>query len=523
MNGEGDSISLHTDANGIIKQGRFMPVEMRSHSTIRGRESRLDMVYDHDRGTVEYHSVMHTFFLGRRRQVDDTLKLPSDRRVDDLLSAELNFAANVLEQDPDGTYRTFIVRRARPEDEGPDDVSASGYHAELIPLRFQAVPEGASGRLRALIDITSFSSWARRNQPGPRHVRPRPAPREREDQADPGHHLQGARHGRRLTPSPMGHDLVGLGEVMLRLAAPPPQRLDQAVALDVQIGGSEANVLAAVSRLGLRTAFISALPAEHAWGDRTVRELSGHGVDCAGVLRRPGSRMGLYFLEYGVPPRPVRVLYDRRDSAMSQLVPEEVDWAIVRGARMVHLSGITAALGDSLRAVIRRACREAQSAGVPVSFDVNYRSRLWSAKEARDFLSEVLPAVRYLFIGSDDAETVFELSGEPEKVLRGLARLAPAATIALTLGEAGSAVLAAGAVLRPSRLYTVTTVDRVGAGDAYAAGFLWRVLQGRSVQEAVDAATALAALKCTIWGDIALVRPPELEELMASANSEIRR
>jgi hypothetical protein len=165
MNGEGDSISLHTDARGMIRQGRFTPVEMRSHSTIRGRESRLDMIYDHDRGTVEYHSVMHTFFLGRRRQVDDTLKLPTDRRVDDLLSAELNFAANSLEQDPDGTYRTFIVRRARPEDEGPDDVSASGYHAELIPLRFQAVPEDASGRLRALIDITSFSSWARHNQP----------------------------------------------------------------------------------------------------------------------------------------------------------------------------------------------------------------------------------------------------------------------------------------------------------------------------------------------------------------------
>jgi len=195
----------------------------------------------------------------------------------------------------------------------------------------------------------------------------------------------------------------------------------------------------------------------------------------------------------------------------------------VRGARVVHLSGITAALGDNLRAVVRRACREAQSAGAPVSFDVNYRSRLWSAKEARDFLSKVLPVVRYLFIGSDDAETVFELSGEPEKVLRGLARLAPAATIALTLGEAGSAVLDDGAVLRPSRLYTVTTVDRVGAGDAYAAGFLWRVLQGRSAQEAVDAATALAALKCTIWGDIALVRPPEIDELMASANSEIRR
>ncbi len=172
MNGDGDSISLHTDARGMIRQGRFMPVETRSHSTIRGRESRLEMLYDHDRGTVEYHSVMHTFFLGRRRQVDDTLKLPADRRVDDLLSAELNFAANQLERDPDGTYRTFIVRRSRPDDEGPDDVSASGYHAELIPLHFQAVPEGASGRLRALIDITGFSSWARRNQPANVTFRP---------------------------------------------------------------------------------------------------------------------------------------------------------------------------------------------------------------------------------------------------------------------------------------------------------------------------------------------------------------
>jgi len=165
MDGAGDSISLHTEASGFIKQGRFTPVEMHSRSSIRGRESLLDMVYDHDRGTVEYHSVMHTFFLGRRRQVDDTLKLPTDRRVDDLLSAELNFAASTLERDPDGSYSTVIVRRARPEEEGPDDVSASGYHAELIPLRFQAVPEDASGRLRALIDITGFSSWARHNQP----------------------------------------------------------------------------------------------------------------------------------------------------------------------------------------------------------------------------------------------------------------------------------------------------------------------------------------------------------------------
>ncbi len=320
------------------------------------------------------------------------------------------------------------------------------------------------------------------------------------------------------------HDLVGLGEVMLRLAAPAPQRLEQTGSLDVQVGGAEANVAVACARLGLRTALISALPAEHVWGDRTVRELTGHGVDCAGVLRRPASRMGLYFLEYGAAPRPVRVLYDRRDSALARLIPDEVDWALVRRARLVHLSGVTAALGDNLRDVLRRALAEAASAGVPVSFDVNYRSRLWAPKAAREFLQEILPGLRYLFVGSDDAHTVFELVGSPEDVLKGLRVLAPGAIIALTLGEGGSAVLTDGAaVLRPSRLYTVVVVDRVGAGDAYAAGFLWATLTGRTAQQAVDAATALAALKCTVWGDVPLATRAELDELLASGSTEIRR
>jgi 2-dehydro-3-deoxygluconokinase len=320
-----------------------------------------------------------------------------------------------------------------------------------------------------------------------------------------------------------GHDLVALGEVMLRLAAPPPQRLEQTASLDVQIGGAEANVAAACARLGLRTALISALPAEHAWGDRTVRELTAHGVDCSGVLRRPASRMGVYFLEYGAAPRPVRVLYDRRDSALSRLAPDEVNWDLVRRARLVHLSGVTAALGPNLRDVLRRALAEAAGAGVPVSFDVNYRSRLWSAEQARDFLLEVLPHLRYLFIGADDAAVVFGLGGTPERSLAGLRALAPRATIALTLGEAGSAVLADGAIVRPARLHTVAPVDRVGAGDAFAAGFLWAALSGRSAQQAVDAANALAALKCTIWGDVPLVTRAELDELLASDSTEIRR
>jgi 2-dehydro-3-deoxygluconokinase len=234
--------------------------------------------------------------------------------------------------------------------------------------------------------------------------------------------------------------------------------------------------------------------------------------------------MGLYYLEYGVGPRPVRVIYDRAGSAFAGLQPKEVDWALLREARLLHLTGITPALGDNSRAVVHTALREAAGAGVPVSFDVNYRSRLWGPAEARAFLAGVLPGVRYLFIGSDDASTVFGLDGTPEAMLAGLRAIAPGATIALTLGEAGSAVWADGAIVRPSRLYAVPhVVDRLGAGDAYAAGFLWASLTGRSLQEVVDAASALAALKCTIWGDVPLVTRAELEELLASSSSEIRR
>jgi 2-dehydro-3-deoxygluconokinase len=321
----------------------------------------------------------------------------------------------------------------------------------------------------------------------------------------------------------VGYDLVGIGEFMLRLAARPPRRLEQADVLDVVVGGAEANVAAACARLGLSTAVISAVP-DNAWGARCLRELAWHGVATHGIICRPGSRLGVYFLEYGTGPRPVRIIYDRRDSAFAGLVASEADWSLVRGARILHLTGITPALGDGPREVIRTAMREAAAAGVPVSFDINYRSRLWGPAEARAFLLEILPGVRYLFVGSDDAETVFGLSGPANSVLDGLRRLAPAAAVALTLGQAGSAVWAQGAIVQPSRLYTVAdVVDRLGAGDAYAAGFLWAVLTGRSPQQAIDAATALAALKCTIWGDIPQVSRDELEELLASPSTEIRR
>src|SRR2546422_844728 len=228
------------------------------------------------------------------------------------------------------------------------------------------------------------------------------------------------------------HDLVSLGEVLLRLAIPSPARFETAHQLDLQIGGAEANVAAACARLGLRTAWISALPA-NPWGERIRRELTGHGVDCGLVRMTPNARVGTYFLEYGVPPRPVRVLYDRRDSAFARLTPADVDWAPLRSGR-----------------------------------------------------------------------------------------LAPKATISLQQGAEGSTVLDGGRLYRPRLRPTVQVVDPIGAGDAYAAGFLWAILRGRELQDAVDAGTAVGALKCSTWGDIALVSKADVADLLAGG-PDVRR
>ena len=313
------------------------------------------------------------------------------------------------------------------------------------------------------------------------------------------------------------HDVITLGEVLLRLAVPSPARFETARALDVQIGGAEANVAAACARLGLRTAWISALP-DNPWGERVRRDLTGHGVDCTYVRILPGTRLGLYFLEYGVAPRPVQVLYDRRDSAFSCLTPDLVDWEPVRRARLVHVSGITPALGAQPRMLVERIFDEAAI----VSFDINYRSTLWSPAEARSFAESVLPRARYVFLGRTEAQIVFGLEGRAEDVLDALARRAPKATIALLQGADGSTVLDGDRVWRPTVRHTVQMVDPIGAGDAYVGGYLWATLGGRAAQEAVNIAATVAALKCSTWGDVALISRQDVEDALAGG-PDVRR
>ena len=313
------------------------------------------------------------------------------------------------------------------------------------------------------------------------------------------------------------HDLVTLGEVLLRLSVPSPGRFETAHQLDVQFGGAEANVAAACARLGLRTAWLSALP-DNAWGERVLREFRAHDVDCSFVTLLPDGRLGLYFLEYGAPPRPIRVLYDRRGSAFARLTPEMVDWNPVRHARLVHISGVTPALGEGSRALVRRVFEEAAE----VSFDLNYRAALWSPEDARSFALSVLPRVRYFFLGQAEAETVFQASGSPETILRKLSEAAPTATIALLRGAHGSTVFHHGEIWQPKVQHLVKVIDPIGAGDAYVAGYLWASLRGRATQDTIDIATTVAALKCSIWGDIAVIKERDVLDALAGG-PDVRR
>ena len=165
IDGKGVGVVHRAESVGFVREGRCYPTASRLEQTIRGRDSTVSVGYDYARGLVEYHSVSHTLLLGRRRQVDDTLRLPSGQPVDDLASAYLNFGANKLESDGQGGYRTLIVRRAWKENEGPDDTSPGGYRAMLAPMRFQVTPDPATGGLHGHLDMTSLSSWARANEP----------------------------------------------------------------------------------------------------------------------------------------------------------------------------------------------------------------------------------------------------------------------------------------------------------------------------------------------------------------------
>lgn len=319
-------------------------------------------------------------------------------------------------------------------------------------------------------------------------------------------------------------DVTAFGEVMLRLSVSAGVRLESAAQLDAIAGGAEANVIAALARLGRRCGYITALP-DNATGRRALASARAAGADLSRIVWRESGRVGLYFVEFAVPPRDTLVIYDRRDSCAAQLAPGDIDWDYVLDTRLLHITGITPALSDGCRALTAEAISRAHARPVAISFDVNYRARLWTPEAAREALSPLMQGVDLLLCKADDARRVFALEGEPEALVEALARQTGARRVVMTHGEAGALAWdSAKRHLHRAAALPVTILDRLGAGDAFAAGVIHGWLEDTDdVPRSLRYGAALAALKLSQLGDSVITTRAELDALVEKPGGGLAR
>jgi 2-dehydro-3-deoxygluconokinase len=300
---------------------------------------------------------------------------------------------------------------------------------------------------------------------------------------------------------PKHASVVTLGEAMLRLSTPASTRLALARSLDLQIGGAESNVAVALASLGVPTAWVSALP-DNALGRRIRDDLAAVGVDTSAVTLTESGRVGLYFVEFGSPPRPTTVVYDRDGSAFSRFVSFDAD--VLVEARFAVVSGITPALSSHCQAVALEFARAAIAAGAEVVVDVNHRARLWSAAAARTAMAELLQHAAVAVVSSADLPVVFDIPTDDIRhaLVQFSESYAPEAKlVVVTRGPAGAIARAGSGEVIESEAFPSVVVDRIGAGDAFLAGLVYGLLAELGDAGAMQFGCALAALKTTVFGD----------------------
>lgn len=314
--------------------------------------------------------------------------------------------------------------------------------------------------------------------------------------------------------------VVGIGETLIRCTPSGGETLESAPVFTAHVAGAESNVCANLARLGVATAWISRLP-RNPLGRHIASAIRGRGVDTGGVLWTPAGRVGLLLVQPAVTPRPGEVLYYRRNSAFAQIDPDAVEWERLAGAGVVHLTGITPALGDGPRRLVLRSIEEARRRGARISFDVNYRATLWPPEAARATLEPLLRGLDIVFVNDRDARTVFGADGDAPSVAAALRGRFGCDVLVLTLGAHGAlAQDGAGAHRVPA--HPVDVVDRIGRGDAFAAGFLYGSLR-RGTADGLRTGAALAALKQTHSGDMCDATMDEVEALLQGGPGTLHR
>ncbi len=315
-------------------------------------------------------------------------------------------------------------------------------------------------------------------------------------------------------------DITTLGEIMVRLSVPAGERLELTRTLDVQPGGAEGNVATALARLGRRCAWGGALP-DNALGRLIANRLRLANVDLGCVHWASEGRAGLYFLEFAGSPRNSEVIYDRAESCAARLTPDQIDWSRLMDTRHFHVSGITPALSSQGLACTQRSLGEARDRGITTSLDVNFRARMWSPAAARSALLPLMPQVDVLFCSRKDAEMVFGFTGDSRSRLRQLACLVQPGVAVMSSGAEGVWARQADTEHFEKAL-PVEVADRLGAGDAMAAGVLHGYLDN-DLSQGLRYGTLLAALILTQHGDMLVATAREIETLLQSGGGTLAR
>jgi 2-dehydro-3-deoxygluconokinase len=328
------------------------------------------------------------------------------------------------------------------------------------------------------------------------------------------------------------------GELLLRLTAPGRELLLQRPHLDVHIGGAEANVAVGLASLGHPTAMLSVVPG-NALGQAAIGYLRRHGVDASQVATAPG-RMGLYFLAQGAGLRASEIVYDREGSSFARSESRDFDWdRLLEGVDLLHLSGITPALGPQSAEAAVAAAEAAERLGVPISFDGNYRALLWERwnSNPREILTRLVKKAEIMFGNHRDISLLLGTSfgGEGEDRRREASEAAFAAfpklkLIASTARHIDDAdrhrisarIDAPDAEAQADEVVVAGIIDRIGAGDAFAAGILHGLRTGRDLDWTVRSGLAVTALKHSLPGDASLFGPRDIDAFM-SGELDVRR
>ncbi|MFO0807191.1 MAG: sugar kinase [Gemmataceae bacterium] len=328
----------------------------------------------------------------------------------------------------------------------------------------------------------------------------------------------------------MANEVVAFGEAMIRLTPPGRLRVEQTASFDVQVGGAELNTAAGLAQIGRSTAWVSRL-TDNSLGRLVAARARASGVVTNRIVWTAEDRVGLFFLEEGSAPRPSQIVYDRAGSAFARLVPGMIPWdEVLAGSRWFHVSGISLAVSDSAAAVTREALAAAKRAGLTVSFDPNYRSKLWPIDVAARVFRECMRSVDVLIASEADAIRLLDIPpGSSAEIAARLCDAYGVTTVAFTRRDGTSvtrdrfsALLFHQGLEYSAREYDIEVVDRIGAGDAFAAGLIDGLLDS-DASRAVEQATALAALKHTVPGDSLWITRRELDELLRDGSLRVRR